>query len=180
MSEGKIFYPNGKEANAGDIIWTDEGRHVRKVIEVISKRQAKLLYNESAGGVLVSRHIGEFDVGGLFFISREWFEHEWIYPVGDADMHKIEKMYNLLGEKLHIEIWGNPHFAYYPILNIETHDGKDEEVWYLFFQPSKDAGRTSKTELCYIYTKKGFKELSPETFQHVRGMTEVGGGGAID
>ena len=40
----------------------------------------------------------------------------------------IEKMYNLLGEKLHIEIWGNPHFAYYPILNIETHDIKILEV----------------------------------------------------
>lgn len=179
MSEEKVFYPNGKEACVGDIIWTDEGRHVRKVVKVIPKDQAKLFCIENEGGVLVSRHIGEFDVGGLFFISQEWFEHEWIYPVEEVDMNEIEKMYNLIGQKLHVKIWRNPDFAYYPILNIETRDGKDEEVWYLFFQPSKDVGQTLRTELCYIYNQNRIEEIPSADYDNIRGMIEVDGGGAI-
>lgn len=179
MSTRDVVYPNGEEVHVGDIIWSNEGSHIRKIIEVVSQKEAKLLYNENDGGILVSRHIGIFDLGGLFFINQQWFKQEWIYPVNKEDMLQIRKMYKLLGKELNINIWGNPYYAYYPVLNIENTEGENEEVWYLFFQPSADAMHSLETEKCYKYNKKKntFEKPDYSLINDIRGMVEIGGGG---
>lgn len=172
-----MCYPNGQAARAGDMIWM--GGRVRKVIEVVSAARAPL-FGDVDGGIFVSRHIGPFDAGGLLYVSRHDLEQEWVSPLAEADRDEIEGLYKALGGILHQEIWGNPRYAYHPVLLVETAGGGEEEVWYLFLQPSQDVRRTSDTEVCYAYhTKSKRFEQVPHSrrYDMIRGLVEARGGG---
>lgn len=124
-----------------------------------------------------------FDAGGLLYVSRHDLEQEWVSPLAEADRDEIEGLYKALGGILHQEIWGNPRYAYHPVLLVETADGGEEEVWYLFLQPSQDVRRTSDTEVCYAYhTKSKRFEQVPHSrrYDMIRGLVEARGGGGCE
>ena len=41
-----ICYPDGTPVRAGDIVWNNEGVNVRKVLQIVTEEEAKLLFAE--------------------------------------------------------------------------------------------------------------------------------------
>ena len=177
MREGKVCYPNGVEARVGDIVWSDEGRNVRKVVEVVATREQCARWGVDECGVMMAWHIGAFDLGGMLYIGRAFFDEEGIEPVEPQYMREIEEMFRRLGESLGIPIWGNPQYAYYPALHVEDND---KAVWYLYFQPAADARNAPETERCFRCNpgNGAFEEISdPALHACVRGLPIPCGGG---
>ena len=177
MSEEKVCYPNGVEARTGDIVWSDEGRNVRKVVEVVATRGQCARWGVDECGIMLARHIGAFDLGGMLYIGRASFEEEGVEPVEPQYLREIEKMFHRLGESLGISIWGNPQYAYYPALNLDSHG---RELWYLFFQPAADARNAPETERCFRYNHANgsFEEMSdPSLRTSLQGLPDPRGGG---
>lgn len=177
MREEKVCYPNGVEARVGDIVWSDEGRNVRKVVEVVATREQCARWGVDECGVMLAWHIGAFDLGGMLYIGRAFFEEEGIEPVEPQYLREIEEMFRRLGESLGLPIWGNPQYAYYPVLHVEAHGG---EVWHLFFQPAVDARNAPETERCFRCNPGNgmFEEITDSALQAgVGGLPIPRGGG---
>ena len=172
-----VCYPNGVETRVGDIVWSDEGRNVRKVVEVVATLEQRARWGVDECGVMMAWHIGAFDLGGMLYIGRAYFDGEGVEPVEPQYMREIEEMFRRLGESLGLPIWGNPQYAYYPALHVEPNGG---EVWYLFFQPAADAGNAPETERCFRCNpgNRMFEEISdPALRAGGRGLPIPRGGG---
>ncbi len=136
-------YPEGDEVRVGDIIWTNGGCHVRRVVQVLSAEEALKWGIEDDSGLMWARNINPhspIDMRG--FESESDFSYEGIGKLSPEELQYVEYLVHVLEAQLKEKIWHHPYALYYPVF----YRLNDKFSWYIFYSVSH-AGK----ERCYEF-----------------------------
>jgi len=140
-----IKYPEGNEVQIGDVIWTNEGRNVRRVMRILSAEEALEIGENDGPGILWVRNINPYSASDVLgFESEADFSYEGIGKLSLEEMQYVEYLFQVLERQLGKQIWNNHQFLYYPAI----YRLNDEFCWFLFCSDSQ-----TRKERCYEYRK---------------------------
>ncbi len=140
-----IRYPEGNEVHIGDIIWTNEGCNIRRVIRILSAEEALEIGDDDGPGILWVRNINPYSAQDVLgFESESDFSYEGIGKLTSEEIQYVEYLFHILEKQLGKEIWNNNQFLYYPAI----YRLNNEFCWFIFCSDSK-----TRKELCYKYLK---------------------------
>ncbi len=169
-------YPNGQLVRMGDIIWTNEGVNVRKVIRTITEKDEEFtIFGES--GILWSRYLGAGYLGsdGMpGFEALADFENEGIEPLSMVEVAFIRLLFSLLERQISIRVWDNPSYLCYPVTRIVPENEKLISKWFLFIQayPYNGQFRGYQDEECYLFHEGTltFEKIGRDKRNFIRGI----------
>lgn len=168
-----IKYPSGKYVQKNDIVWTNEGLNIRKVLYVVSNGGDRLL-GVQENGFFWTRYISPRDLGIIGYENFSQFSDEGVDVLSEASLRYIRLLFYLLGKQLNLSIWDNPDYLYYPVLFPHYDDNMNvQRKWYLFFQPYEENIKSFDTEQCYSFNRKirYFEKINDDNIQNlVRGL----------
>ncbi len=138
-------YPEGDEVNVGDIVWTNGGCHVRRVIRILSAEESLKLENEGGSGIMWVRNINPYGPPDIFgFEAENDFSYEGIGKLTQREFKYVEYLFHLLELQLKKKIWHNKNALYYPVF----YRLNDTFSWFVFYS------ETHEKELCYEFRDK--------------------------
>ena len=168
----KVSYPDGTPVKKGDIIWVNEGLHVRKVVRILTNEDDLESEDMDEPSIFWARYIGPLDMGSLGFHGISHFVEDGVSKLYQTELLCIKMLYTQLGRQIQEQIWEKDYF-YYPILHpqeIGHHTYK--WVWYLFFQKFQEKIDSFDHEKCFRFDEERmmFEPVTQKEQNLVRGF----------